>query len=393
MADRYAVKAGNWSDPTVWDGGTLPGVGDTVRPNGFAIEIDQDIDVGTITNTALAPAAHSGYFAITTISAGTRYISAHVACYNSQLLRIITSGVVEITGDVTGGKLYGESDGVSITGGARVTINGDVTGGSVPQGNSGTARGAAITSVDGAYLTVNGSIYGRPEGNNTHGVFTNRAAEVVVNGDIYSGTGSQYSPVGVYITAPTNIYVNGSCYGVGGGAALHHTASGAITVLGAVVATSSNGVRASHDSVIVDVRGEIRASNSHAGLLVDVASNVRVGGPLYHAANNRAPIYTPYFMVHAGAEAKWVATDDSNAPLGGAPVTLSNVLQGVPAASDVRAGTAIGAGGTIMGTMAVPPANAVRSGVPVDNTVGTAALSLPEMAAITGAQIAEAVGE
>lgn len=40
MANRYAVKSGNWSDPTVWDGGTLPGVDDVVRPNGFTVEID-----------------------------------------------------------------------------------------------------------------------------------------------------------------------------------------------------------------------------------------------------------------------------------------------------------------------------------------------------------------
>jgi hypothetical protein len=47
--------------------------------------------------------------------------------------------------------------------------------------------------------------------------------------------------------------------------------------------------------------------------------------------------------------------------------------------------------GLLTGSLAVPPADAVASGVPVDNTVGTAALILGDVAALVGQQIAAAV--
>ena len=74
MANRYAVKSGNWSDVTVWDGGvSLPGAADSVWPNNFVVTIDQDVSVAELRNDASAPAAASGYF---TIIGNTRSITA-----------------------------------------------------------------------------------------------------------------------------------------------------------------------------------------------------------------------------------------------------------------------------------------------------------------------------
>lgn len=52
MALRAAVASGNWSNPAIWNGGVLPTVGDVVASNGFTITIDQNINVGSITNAA-----------------------------------------------------------------------------------------------------------------------------------------------------------------------------------------------------------------------------------------------------------------------------------------------------------------------------------------------------
>jgi hypothetical protein len=54
MALRVAVANGNWSNPSIWNGGVLPTTGDIVASNGFTITIDQNINVDSITNTAQA---------------------------------------------------------------------------------------------------------------------------------------------------------------------------------------------------------------------------------------------------------------------------------------------------------------------------------------------------
>jgi hypothetical protein len=52
MALRTVVATGNWSNPAIWNGGVLPGPGDTVASNNFTVTIDQNINVGSLTNAA-----------------------------------------------------------------------------------------------------------------------------------------------------------------------------------------------------------------------------------------------------------------------------------------------------------------------------------------------------
>lgn len=53
MALRVAVANGNWSNTTTWNGGVLPTVEDVVASNNFTVTIDQNINVDTLTNTAI----------------------------------------------------------------------------------------------------------------------------------------------------------------------------------------------------------------------------------------------------------------------------------------------------------------------------------------------------
>jgi hypothetical protein len=63
---RVAINSGSWSNPTIWNGGAFPSVSDTVASNGFNVLIDQDVNVGSITNTAQSITS-----AITTMTSNT----------------------------------------------------------------------------------------------------------------------------------------------------------------------------------------------------------------------------------------------------------------------------------------------------------------------------------
>jgi hypothetical protein len=52
MGLKVAVASGNWSNPAIWEGGTLPTPTDVVASNGFTVNIDQSITVECLTNIA-----------------------------------------------------------------------------------------------------------------------------------------------------------------------------------------------------------------------------------------------------------------------------------------------------------------------------------------------------
>ena len=52
MAIRFAVANGNWSNPAIWNGGTLPAIDDDVFANNFTVTINGTFTVLTIRTTA-----------------------------------------------------------------------------------------------------------------------------------------------------------------------------------------------------------------------------------------------------------------------------------------------------------------------------------------------------
>lgn len=346
MANILAAQNGNWSATSTWTGGVVPGTGDVAIANNKTVTIDQDVSVVALANTADGGATAGGYFQVTSVT-GTRTITCSEGIGNTTatnrigaingLLRIsATSGTVAIVGSVWGG----------------------------PWNVSGLAHGVAISGT--CTVTISGSVGATAAANNGHGVSVTGAATVTIGGN---ATGGGVSGNGVAVSAAATVTIAGA---VEGGA-------------GAVAVYSSSAAS------ILDIGGNITATTASAG--VSSTGLVRVKGTLTSASNGKMPVYCDRLVVKANEPVTLNVMQADNWPYTtGIMVPLSNALDGVPATANVRHGTVFGGGGTLTGTLRVPNANQVAAGVPTDNTTGTAALLLADVAAVTGAQIAGAVG-
>src|SRR5690606_12604413 len=131
------------------------------------------------------------------------------------------------------------------------------------------------------------------------------------------------------------------------------------------------------------------ASSNVAGAS-SASTTARILGALTSGPNGRMPIEGTWLLDDA-ATVTLTAFNLANWPSAvGDPITLSVQGTNNPDPDDVREGVTYGADGALEGTLAVPSPESVAAGVPTDDTVGTAALALSDLAAVTGAQIAAA---
>lgn len=357
MANRYAVKSGNWSDPATWNGGTLPGAEDVVRPNGFTVEIDQDIEVIALRANASAPIVSGGTFSIVTVE-DTRIIRADINLPGTSATVVTINAS---SGDIV---IYGNLQ-------AYLTAS------------------KAVLHNSTAFLHIIGNVIGGDSANQAHGLVVGGAATVVIDGFVMSPASWGYPPYGVYVTAAANITINGDVIG-GASHGFYSTAGCILTVngdvYGSTLAGGGSGIYCTHSAAIIDINGAVVGSLSAAGAYLLGPTQVRVRGPLVHASNYRAPLLATHWAVHAGVNTSWQALDDAAYPNGN-PIVLTNYVSDSPPPADVREGTVYGADNSLTGTMKVPPPSAVRHGVAVDGTVGTAALEVDDIASAVGAQI------
>lgn len=238
---------------------------------------------------------------------------------------------------------------VSLTASNPTTLEiwGNVQGGSVTN-----AYGVRITSAapKDATVSVVGDVVGGSAANAV-GVMLESAATVIVTGDLTSG--SVATATALYISSSTCYVRHGTVKTVSGLPVVSgQGSSGGVLVLEDVIVDITSGGWIT-SSFTYDVQIPIRAVRATPGS--DVTIVLR---------STETPAQT-IILSEAGGEN--------------------------PDPSHVREGIAY-SWNSLTGTLAVPPANSVASGVPVDNTVGTAALNLGDVAALVGQQIAAAVG-
>ena len=375
MALRYAVATGNWSNTATWDGGTLPTAADDVFSNNFTVTIDGTFTVLSIRNTLNA--------ALPVILAGGQFRYAN----NGNLTCTAATGI--------------------IVGSTTPTL--EMT---LSSPNTGTFNGSVLTlTALSNYIAIRHSSTGTLNLNGNYTVDTSVAAKTLISvtstgtlnivGDISSTVAGGVNNVNTIlmnangilnitgnVTTSTNVILGSSPISANGGTINitgNTTASGtpAIYLNGNVNYTQIGNVNASTTqaaifnvttAATISVTGIITANTGAPAIYSSFAltssyssgTYVKVSGNIVNSTNNMA-ILAPRVTIDTNTSS-WLfqISTGGNRTLYAAGVALGN-----PATTNVRFGTTYGASSELTGTLRVPSAANVLSGVLTDNTTGT----------------------
>ena len=371
MALITSAASGNFNAGATWVGGIVPTVGDEARAvSGHIVTINVNTTCdevsgatgGTmvlnsgVTLTAnvthkllssnglsfLSFAANSP--ATATIIGNVTYAGAVNGSVGAATVFVSGTGTLNITGNCSFSALVGNSIVVNNNGSGVVNITGTCTGGSAFENRCVQNSGSG---------TIN------------------------ITGNVVGGVNTQNS-VGVMGVGAGNITITGNCTGSGSSGAVNQ-GTGSLTIIGNCTGSSINAAAGAFQSSVgtMIVNGSIYATETASGVSGSNRGQVtRLTGPFYTSAT---------FGVNPNTCLAWrwdtslvnttfIEVPTQNLASKRNLVTPDNATN-FPSAVNVRSGTTYGISGALTGTCAVPPAASVATGVPVDNTTGTAALT------------------
>jgi len=316
MANRYAVATGNWSNTATWNGGTLPQAGDVVRPNNFTVTIDQDITVSSLRNDASSPAVAGGSFVITATTTRTLTCGFESIGSAGLLLRLQSTGIVNLIGAVTntGNNTGSASAAISIEANSTVNHTGNATGGSNIAGYAVPCPAIRIISI----CTFNGvGTYTGGSGNDGAGA-ANAAIEVTSAAGI----------VVINITGNLN--------------------AGSAMLTPAVVIRNNN-------NSSLNVTGIVQSSSSYPAILTQFGNGnsgiltlIFISGSIINVSGINA-ICTHNLKISSATNVTWLMQTEN--ALVNKTLYSANALTGFPVESDVADGTVYGPASEFEGTL------------------------------------------
>jgi hypothetical protein len=420
MADYWPSANGNWSTLSNWltavgqTAGVLPGSADDVYANGRTVTVDIDPFVNSVRTTVGPGGTGGGLFRLSDNVSLTALliVPGTNTCinYNSSLFATVvgfligtndgnivgisntSSGTLFFYGNAEGGS-FGNGYGFNNSSTGTITIYGEVSGG---RGGSVSAYGVYNAST--GTINIIGNVYSRVSA----GCWNNNIGTINITGQaICAGSAS----CGANQSGGT-INLVGNSLGGPSANGLVNSSTGVINVTGNVIGgtgSTTYGVNNNTATGSVYVYGKAIASNTAAGAnnassgllyctsvvgndfgLGSVGIAASVPG-LINAQNGRAYVEQVEFGVRGATPITgpvYILPSNRNTLTGyttalGQTVTFYNSLSVdglLPPASSVRLGEVYNVGNSV-GTMAVPAPESVEFGVPIDNTVGTAALT------------------
>jgi hypothetical protein len=403
----------------------LPGAADIVRPNGFAVTIDQNITVTALRNDASTPAVAGGIFTLT--GNYTLNVSSDIQAFASNLLTYNGTGTAYITKINTSSAIISSTttntiDTITHSGTGTLIVDMVINSGIAGEINrnniklsgtgtltclqllskgttSGSGTGSAAVNITGVGSTLNANGGCTGGGTNCSPIICNISANINVNGVVQGNwaiIGNSQSPT------PATINIVGNVVGV---STYCIQSSGIFNVTGNVTAATGN--NAVYTTGTASVTGNLTGGSAgaaifNAGTLTVTGiinggtaggyNGVNNGGTLNHIGTAQASAYgsaiyntniakctgpflrNGYYIAYYGQTLQIFAgynpyfefrkSDGTNVTY------VDQATSNFPAIGDVRNGTSY-ASGVYTGTLKVPTAAQVLAGIQVDNTTGT----------------------
>lgn len=294
--------------------------------------------------------------------------------------KAVANGNASATTTWDGGTLPTSSDDVS-TNNCVVTVDADVAYRSITNAaGSGITAGGYFTLLAGKTLTAGTATVGAaPSGNRGLVNYEQISGVGYFVGNIVAGGGSSYYGA-VSNTAGGRLEITGNVSTTTGNTAYGvYSISGDIKVTGTVTGGTAAsqtcyGAYVTNGNLIIigacqaGAQSAISSSNGASG-------NIYLSGPFLCAADSTQAVNAQRWKWIASPSGTFmeIYTDTLDAKRNLYTADYTSVLH-MPAIANVRDGTVYGPSSELTGTCKVPPAASVGVGVPVDATVGTAAL-------------------
>lgn len=404
MALIVSAATGNFNAGATWVGGVVPTVGDEAQAaNGHTITITANATCDLVSN------AGTGIFTLNdgvTLTANVTNKST-TASRNCVQFTANSPAIGYIIGNCTGGTVS-TAQGANNSGTGTLNITGNSLAGSgsfaVGVNNSGTGTtnitgnvtAGSGSNAHGAYLTtgvlnITGSVTGGST-STPFGVRLEGAGTLNITGNVtassVSGGVSHFSSNG-FVNITGNVTAGAAATSIG----VHNESTGLVTINGICTGGTTNGAAGVRNASTGTIRltravGNAYGPGNTAGLAAAPgAANVGLGvieiEGLEYGTFGQSP------TTGTGIRFKKVGTNVAvfNFCDTAGAKTLIDATQNaaMPAASNVRSGVSY-ASGALTGSCAVPAASSVASGVPVDNTTGTAVLTLANVQSALTAQ-------
>jgi len=368
MANYKAVANGNWSALATWQDNSsgsfiastvLPGASDVVYFNNFTVQMDVDVTVSQIRNDSATGVAAGGGGVISV----SRTVNADLFRASAVLITIsaISPNIVNINGNIPGTVANSFNHCVNMTGNSTLNFVGNIVG-SILLGTSGLS---AINVSTGGTLNLTGDVTGG-NSNITSGNISANGIRAGVNsiinivGNLNSGLGTAGNAA-LWGNVQCTINVTGNVTGNAG--------------IGFSDTTSNAGIYLTNNLISCTIVGNVIANNGGYGVYSPTLNGVSITGNLTNSSNGTMAFAGSKLFLTPPTEWEFRKPDLTTNTL-----YTPGVAIGFPAANNVKTGVTYGPTNNLTGTCAVPPANTVSVGVPVDNTVGTAQLDANALA-------------